>query len=145
LCFRSIEPQQQAVVEERRMIDAVVVANESVGDAAQFQQPIPIGIVPRQTGDLQSEDDAHVGQCDFAGEACKSGARVPAGTGKSEILVDDHHLFLRPSQLAGAIGQGVLTGSGLAIMLDLTGGGLANVHIGSALLMRWVDFGRITH
>ena len=86
-----------------------------------------------------------MGQCDFAGETCKSRAPVHAGTGKSEIFIDDHNLLLGPTQLAGAIGQGVLAGGGLAIVLDLTGCGLANVHIGSALLMRRFDFGRITH
>ena len=86
-----------------------------------------------------------MGQCDFAGEACKSGARVRAGTGKSEIFVDDHHLSLGPTQLAGALSQGVWAGGGLAIMLDLTGCGLANVDVGGALLMRQFDFGRISH
>jgi len=28
------------------MIDAVVVADESVGNAAQLQQAIPVGVVP---------------------------------------------------------------------------------------------------
>jgi hypothetical protein len=78
LCFRSIESQQQPVVEERRMIDTVVVADERVGDAAEFQQTIPVGIVPRQTGDLQAEDDAHVSQCDFASEAGEARALVSA-------------------------------------------------------------------
>ena len=59
-------------------IDAVVVANQRVGDAAELQQPMPVGIVPRQAGDLQAEDDAHVSQRDFAGEASEAGALVGA-------------------------------------------------------------------
>jgi hypothetical protein len=43
---RALEAKQQAIVEQRRVIDAVVIANESIGDTAEFQQAIPIGVVP---------------------------------------------------------------------------------------------------
>ena len=130
---RALEAEQQAIVEQRRMIDAVVVADERVGDAAQFQQAIPIRIVPRQARDFQSEDDAHVSQGHFAGEASEAGALVGAGAGQPEIFIDDDHLLLGPAQLAGSIGQGVLAGGGFAIMLDLARRGLANVNVGGAL------------
>jgi hypothetical protein len=55
LCFRSIQAEQQSVVEQRRMIDAVVIADERVGDAAEFQQSIPVSVVPGQTRDFQSD------------------------------------------------------------------------------------------
>ncbi len=63
------------------MIDAVVAANESIGDTTQFQQTIPVRIVPRQARNLQSENDAHVDQCHFAGEASEAGALVGARAG----------------------------------------------------------------
>jgi hypothetical protein len=63
------------------MIDAVVVADQRVGDAAQLQQAIPICVVPRQTGNFQSQDDAHMSQRHFAGEASKPGALVGSGAG----------------------------------------------------------------
>ncbi len=81
LCFRSIQTKQQSIVEQRRMVHAIVVADERVGDAAEFQQTIPIRIVPRQARDLQSQDDAYVRQCHFAGEASEARTFVGTGTG----------------------------------------------------------------
>ena len=127
------------------MIDAIAVADERVGDAAQFQQAIPIGIVPRQARDFQAEDNTHVRHRHFAGEASEAGAPVGAGTGQPEILIDDHYLVLGPAELRGAIGQGVLAGGGLPIVFDLAWRGLANVDIGGALEVRGFDLGRISH
>ena len=127
------------------MINAVAVADECVGDTAQLQQAIPIGVVPRQAGDFQSKDDTHVGQCDFTGESGKPRALVNAGTGQPQIFVDDHDLLLGPTQLASPICQRVLAGGGLPIVFDLTWRGLANVNVGGALCMGEFDFGRISH
>jgi hypothetical protein len=127
------------------MIYAVIVTNESISDAAELQQTIPVRIVSRQTRDLQSQDDAHVSQRHFAGEASKPGAFLGAGAGEPQIFVDDHDLLFGPSQLASSIGQGILTGGGLAIMLHLAGRGLANVNVGGALGVGEFNFGRISH
>ena len=132
---RALEAEQQTIVEQRRMIDAIVVANESVGDAAEFEQAIPIGVVPRQARDFQTEDDSHVGQRNFAGEASEPGSLVGAGAGEPEIFIDDDDLLLWPAELTGSIGQGVLAGGGFAVMLDLARCGLANVNVGGALRM----------
>ena len=64
---------------------------------------------------------------------------------RPEIFVDDDHLFFGPSQLAGSIGQGVLAGSGLAVVFDLARCGLANVNVSGALGCGGFDFGRISH
>ena len=97
---RALQSEQQSIVEQRRMIDAIVVANESIGDAAELQQAIPIRVVPRQARNFQSEHDAHVGQRHFAGEASEAGALVGAGAGQPEIFIDDDHLLLGPTQLS---------------------------------------------
>src|SRR5215470_3160830 len=107
------------------MVNAVIVTNESISHAAELQKTIPVRIVPRQTRDLQSEDDAHVSQRHFTGETSKPRAFLGAGAGQPQILVDDHDLLLGPSELASPIGQGILAGGGLAIMLHLARRGLA--------------------
>ena len=129
----ALQTKQQAIVEQRRMIDAIIVADERIGDAAEIEQAIPVRIVSRQTRDFQPEHDAHVGQRHLAGQASEPGALVGAGAGEPEIFIDDDHLLLGPAQLAGSIGQGVLAGGGFAIMLDLARRGLANVNEGGAL------------
>ena len=37
LCFRSIQPQEEAVVEMRGIVDAILVENEGVGQRADLQ------------------------------------------------------------------------------------------------------------
>src|SRR5262249_45036966 len=82
---RALESQQQSIVEQRRMINAIVVANKSIGDAAELQQAIPIRVVPREARNFQSEHDADVSQGDFAGEAREAGAFIDAGARQSQI------------------------------------------------------------
>ena len=86
------------------MINAVIVPNESIGHAAEFQQAIPIRVVPRQARNFQSENDAHVSQGDFAGEASEPGALVGGGTGQPQIFITDEHLLFGPTQLSGPVG-----------------------------------------
>jgi len=96
-----------------------VAANESIGDAAQFEQAIPIRVVSRQAGNFQSENDAHLGQRHSADEASEPRALVRTGAGQPEIFIDDDYLLLGPAQLTGPLGQGVLASGGFAVMLDL--------------------------
>jgi hypothetical protein len=131
----SIQTQEQAVVEQRRMINAIVVANESIGDAAQFEQAIPVGIVACQPGDLQTEHDSHVGHGHFAGQAGEAGTFLDAGTREAEIFIEDDDLLFGPAQLAGAIGERILAGGGFAILFHLRRCGLAKVNKGGALQM----------
>jgi len=44
----ALQTQQQSIVEQRRMVHTIVVADERVGDATEFQQTIPIRIVSGQ-------------------------------------------------------------------------------------------------
>jgi hypothetical protein len=127
------------------MIDTIVIADERVGDAAEFQQSIPVSVVPGQTRDFQSEHDPHMGQSHFAGEARKSGSLVGPGAGQSEIFVDNDHVLFGPAELVGLVCQRVLPGGGFAVVFDLTGCGLADVNIGGALHVRGFDFGGISH
>jgi len=54
LCFAhgALQAKNQSIVEQRRMVHAITVADQCVGDDAQVQQTIPIGVIARQPGDL---------------------------------------------------------------------------------------------
>ena len=54
----ALEAEHQAVVEQGGVIDAVGVGDQGVGDAAQIEQAIPVGVVARQARDLEAEHDA---------------------------------------------------------------------------------------
>ena len=146
-CFRhdALQPEHQAIVKKRRMIDAVAIADQRVGHAAEIEQAIPVGIIAGQAGDFQSEHDAHAAESDFRGEACEAGALGPSGTGKAQVFVDDGHLFLSPAQLARFLDQSILASGGLAVVFDLGRAGLANVDDRGALRVVGFDFARIIH
>src|SRR5215468_2604188 len=93
LTHRTLEAEHQSVVEHGRMIDAVGVADERVGEAAQIEQAIPVGVVAGETRDLEAEDDADMAQCDLGGEPGKPISGDNAGSRKPEILVDDNDLL----------------------------------------------------
>jgi hypothetical protein len=40
-----LEAEQQAVVEVRGIVDAILVEDEGVGERADLQQPVPVGRV----------------------------------------------------------------------------------------------------
>src|ERR1700751_2042792 len=127
------------------MIHTIAVSDQSVGDAAQIEQAIPVGIVARQAGDFEAEDDAHMTQSDFCGHACESGTLHRSRTGETQILVDDDDLFLGPAQGAGFLDQSVLASGGLAVVLDLRRTRLANINESRALGMIGVHFAEIIH
>ena len=83
------------------MIDPVAVADQRIGNAAQIEQAIPVGIVARQARDFQSQHDADVAESHFRGHAGESGALRRSGAGQAQVFINDDHLFLGPSQLAG--------------------------------------------
>ena len=46
---RTLEAKQETIVEQRRVVDAVIVADERVGDPAEFQEAIPVGVVSSES------------------------------------------------------------------------------------------------
>src|SRR3990172_3558325 len=56
----TLQAQKEAVIEEAWMVDAVFIADQSVGDAAQIEEAIPISIVAGDSGDFNREDETDV-------------------------------------------------------------------------------------
>src|SRR6266404_1164395 len=50
----AFESEQKAVIEQAWMIETVQVTDQRVGDATQFQQPIPLGVVARNARSFQT-------------------------------------------------------------------------------------------
>src|SRR6266436_9625890 len=93
LAHGALETEQQSVIEQGGMIEAVSIADERVGEAAEIEQAIPVGVIAGEAGDLKTEHDSDMPERNLGGEACKSVALDDAGSGNSEVLVDDDNLL----------------------------------------------------
>ncbi len=49
LAHGAFETQQEPVVEKCRMIDAIRITDERVGETGEIDQAMPVGVVARQT------------------------------------------------------------------------------------------------
>ena len=72
------------------MIDAIGVADQGVGHAAEVEQAIPVAVVAGEARDLEPEHDPDVTEGDLGGQASEAAAVAGTGTRETEILIDDH-------------------------------------------------------
>ena len=80
LAHRAFEAEQQPVIELAGVIEPVLVADQGARQRADLQQPVPVGVVAGQAGDLQAEHDpgpAHADVGDQALEPFSVGGRRP--------------------------------------------------------------------
>jgi hypothetical protein len=142
---RALEPEQEAIVEEGGMIDAVSIADQRIGEAAQLDEAMPIGVVARQARDLEPQHEADVGERDLGSEPGEARSRDKAGAGESEVLIDDDDAIGGPTEFAGLGGKRILSIGRLAIVLDLGGAGLAQVDDRLTREMAGRDLGALIH
>jgi hypothetical protein len=93
----SFESEKEPIVKESRMVEPIFIADLSVGDAAQIEEPIPIGIIAGYSGDFDGENKADVTQghlCGHHGEAMALGS---SRARTSEVLVDNFDLRFGPT------------------------------------------------
>jgi hypothetical protein len=83
LCLghRALETEHQAIVEQPRVIDAIAIADERVGDAAQIEEPVPAGVVACEPRNFEAEHDADVSEGDIRGQARETGTLDEASAG----------------------------------------------------------------
>src|SRR5262249_31509078 len=141
----ALEAEQQSIVKHRWVINAVGIADERVGEAAEIEQAIPIGVVAGEARDLKTEHDPHMPKRDFRREARKAAAFDATGAGDAKRFVDDDDLLCRPAKRGRSCGQGILALCRLAIVFDLSSGGLPKIDVGSAAQMRGADLRAVIH
>src|SRR5450759_1960936 len=88
-CFThgALKPEHQTVVEKRRVIKSIAIADQRVSQAAEIEQPIPIGIIAGEAGDFEPQDNTNSSESDFGGEASEAGALGDTGAGKTEVFI----------------------------------------------------------
>ena len=103
LCFAhgALQAQQQPVIEHRRVIEAVAIADQRVGEAGEIDEAIPFGIVAGQARDFQTQHEANTGERHLGSEPGKAGAGRGSATGQAQVFINDDDPFGRPAELAG--------------------------------------------
>jgi hypothetical protein len=80
------------------IIDVIAIADERIGETAEIEQAVPIGIVAREAGHFEAEHDADMSEHDFCGEMSEAAALDDAGAGQAEVFVDYDDLLRRPAK-----------------------------------------------
>ena len=124
------QPQDEPVVEQRRMVDAVGVGDQRVAHPGQVQQPVPGRVVPGQPGGLQRQDDPDLAERDLGDHALEPVPLPGHRPGDAQVAVDDPDRLPRPAQLPGPADQVILAGGRLGVPLHLDQGGLADIDHG---------------
>ena len=129
LRHRPLQSQHQAVVEISGVIHPVGVGDQRVGDRAQVQQLIPVGVVTGQPRHLNAQHDPHPAQTDIGDQLLEPDPPRGLRPGAAQISIDHHHLMGRPPQQHCPLTQLVLAGQGFGVMNDLRRRRLAHIHI----------------
>ena len=78
------------------MIDAIGVADQGIGHAAEVEQAIPVAVVAGEARDFEPKHDPDMTEGDLGGQARKAAAVAGTGTRGAKIFIDDHDACRRP-------------------------------------------------
>ena len=128
LAHRSLQPQQQPVVIDPRVIDAVRIGEQHAGQRAQLQQLVPVPAGPRQPGHLDAQHDAHTSHRHLRDEPGKALPGISRRGRHPQVVVDHHDLRPCPAQRDGPLGQRVLQPRRLRMLKHLLPARLPDIH-----------------
>ena len=94
---RSLEPEQQAVVEVGGVVNSIFVEDQGISQRTDLQKPAPIGRVTCQSRNLPTEHDAGFPQTHLSHQFLESFTIHRRGAGLTEIAVDDNDPLDRPA------------------------------------------------
>src|SRR4051794_32053537 len=139
LAHRALEPEQQPVVVERRVVDAVAVGDQRAGEGADLEQLVPVAAGPGEPRHLEPEHQADVAEPDLGHQALEARPPLGRGAGAAEVVVDDADARPRPARAVGPLGEPVLQRGRLAVLLQLLQRGLADVDDGQPVKVAGLD------
>ena len=122
LRHRALEPQHQSVIEISRVIDAVRVSDQSIGDRAQIQQLVPVGVVAGQPRHLDAEHDPDPPKTNVGHQLLKPAPPLGLRPRPAQVSVDHHHLVGGPTQRNRTLPQFILAGKGFGVLDHLRWG-----------------------
>jgi hypothetical protein len=142
---RPLQAEQQPVVELPRIVRAVLIQNQRLAQRADLHQPVPVARAPGQTRDLQPHHDPRSPQTHLADQVLEALATDRRGTRQAQVVVDHHHLLIRPAQGHRPLPQVVLTRRALGVLDHLAQRRLPDVEVGAAPQMLRTDLALGSH
>jgi hypothetical protein len=139
LAHRPFQPQQQPIVVQSQVIDAVLIGQEGVENRAPLQKTIPVGVGPGQSTDLEAKDDSDVIEVHLGQEPLEAQSAVGGGAGFSLIVGDDDHPVGLPAPGDGKVTKAGLDFSRLFIVHYLIRTGLADINDGQQFEVAGLD------
>ena len=128
LTHGAFHAKEEAIVAVQGVVDAVLVAQQGVEDAADVDEAMPFGIRPRHPAELQPQHDPHMAQGHFRHQPLVARAIVGGLAAAGLILVDDDHALGRPAEPLRELRQGILPFARLAVLEHLLRRGLPHIH-----------------
>src|SRR5215813_2893534 len=110
LAHRAPKAQEQTIIILARIIEAILVDDEGIGEGTDLNEAIPLATGPSEARGLQTDYRARSAQADFGDQILKSGAPYRRRSRAPLVLVDDHNQRVRPAELPYPLGQLVLAG-----------------------------------
>ena len=124
--------KEQTVIDELRIVHAVLIDDQAAHQSAELQKRVPIPAIAGEARSLDRQHGAGGAGTDCRQQALKPGA-CRAASRAPEVIIDDDHIF--PAKHACAIGERILTTTTLRVVRKLIGGRLSHVDVGATRQM----------
>jgi hypothetical protein len=118
LAHRSFEAQQEPIIEDARIVDAIWIDHDGAHQATEFDEMMPVSAVTGQAGSLNAKDGANLSRTDFRDQMLEPRAFDLAGPRAPKILVDN--LDLLEAKLASMVGQAILPPLAFLVVKNLS-------------------------
>ncbi len=117
----------------RRIVDAVFIKDQAVGQRGDLQESVPVHRVPGQERHFQAEHDAGPRQADLGYQSSESFAIGGRGARLPQIRIADNDPVQWPPQSDGLLPKRILPLRTLGVFQHLTQSGLTDIEISTPL------------
>jgi hypothetical protein len=129
-----LHAQQQPVVRKTRIINAILVDNETADKGTELKQCMPVPPVAGKSRSFDRQHCANPTLTDRHQQPLKAWS-TDAGTRYPKIVINQHNVG--PSQLPSAVGETVLPSPTFLVAMNLIGSRLTDVDIRRTGEMIW--------
>jgi hypothetical protein len=88
LAHSSLEAQQEPIIEDARIVEAIRIDHDGAHQAAEFDEMMPVSAVTGQAGCLNAKHGANLSRADFRNQMLEPRPLHLAGSRAAKILVD---------------------------------------------------------